>query len=228
MSKLWIPSLWTGPGGPQAYQRRTRAAAGGGAFTFINNVAAGSTTGNNVTTGDIDTTGVNLIILAISTYAGSATPSDSKTNTWSALTSYGGVGDKIRLYYSVNPTVGSGHNFTASSTALFPSIAVATFSGSHATPFDAENGGATATTGSITPVGDNELVVSGVSWYPGGTVSIDGTGFSITDQVNYVAGQHMGAALAYKIQASVGAENRTWSGVTFTEVATTIAAFKAA
>lgn len=203
------------------------------AFSLIVNVAAGSTVNNTVTTGAVDTTGADFLVAIVSDVGVGDIPavSDSKSNSWTALTRkvIGFAGSKI--HYCQSPTVGSGHTFTASSAgASSPSIAVLAFSGSAVSPFDVENGAtgqsvSSLSTGSVTPSENNELVIAGVCWYPAGTVSING-GFTISDQVNY-DGVHMGVGAAYLIQTSAAAANPAWSGVSFSDVAATIATFKA-
>lgn len=187
---------------------------------------------NGGATGAIDTTGASLIVAAISGFGGSGFPTitDSKSNTWTGLTAQGFSGTLMKMFYTVPSSVGSGHTFTPG-TASFPAICVAAFSGVHATPFDQENGatgsGGSVSTGSVTPSEDNELVITGLGWYPAGAVSING-GFTISDQENYAAGVNIGAALAYLIQTSAAAANPAWSHAGFTDAAVAIATFKAA
>lgn len=129
-----------------------------------------STNFPNGTSGSIDTTGANLIvILGNSAFGGLGTPSDNKSNTWTALTEYGG-NYKQRIWYCSSPTVGSGHTFSAS--ISFGRYSVLAFSGAETTSvFTAENGGTdggtgvdTIQTGSVTPNGANDLFVAGCYW----------------------------------------------------------------
>lgn len=207
------------------------------AFSLIANTSAGSSGGSSVTTSGIDTTGANLIVLETSNYhtiGTSITVSDSKGNTWSALNTYGPTNTESKLYYCLNPTVGSAHTFTITSNggSTYPSIAVSAWSGAHASSsFDQQNGNnvaasSTLQVGSVTPTENDELIITGCAFYAGGTLSID-NGMTITNQTNYSAGNCMGVGLAYKIQTTAAAINPTWThSVTFTDGAASIATFK--
>lgn len=208
------------------------------AFALVANTAVGNTNGGAgaVTTPAIDTTGANLIVLAVSSYAATSEPtiSDSKSNTWSQLTIRSAGDTRFRLFYCAGPTVGSGHTFTVSPSAGNPyqSFCVGAFSGAAAsTPFDQQNG-ATATgtslaTGSVTPSEDNELVIAGLNFAAVNTISVNG-GFTISDQINYSASVRFGSAMAYLIQTSLAAANPSFSWSTSTAAAAGIATFKAA
>lgn len=212
------------------------------AITFVAscNVAAGSTGGDNITTAGIDTTGANLIILALGYYGdgGAVTITDSKSNTWTPRTAYKDVGSgtTIRLYYAENPgSVGAAHTFTASSSGAFPSIAVACFAGAAtATVYETENGATTnsATSlqaGSITPSGDDRLVTGALAngQDQTGSITINGS-YNLTNTVEHSAGNHIGVSLAYIIQTTAAATNPTWSWTNATNAGATIAAFKPA
>lgn len=204
-------------------------------FTLVAHTAANGATSGGVTTSSINTTGADFLVLIVSDYQATtaSTPTDSKSNTWTALTPQAtGVFNRCKIWYCKNPTVGSGHTFTYTLTAGFSSLAVAAFSGSDtSSPFDQQNGASTsgATTiqpGSVTPSQANELIVVGLAETNSGSVSING-GFTISDQVDYVPGTAFGVSLAYLIQTTATAENPTWTWVASTESATCIATFKA-
>ena len=191
------------------------------AIALVANTIAQSTGTGSVTTSGINTTGASLIVVGFAGYVDSpfGTLTDSNGNTWTPLTTYQASGDtkwKVKLYYAENPTVGSGHTFTWTSTFNYPSISVAAFSGAKtSTVFDVENGGTVASgttlaTGSVTPSEDNELLVSILGHNDTVTISIDGS-FTISDQVSKSVGHAIGLAMAYKIQTSLGAENPTWT-----------------
>lgn len=199
------------------------------AWTKLTEVSAGSSDGSTVTTGAIDTTGATFLIAVVSGFGTAPTLSDSKSNSWTALTERGLGSAAEKLFYVVSGTVGSGHTFTANNN--FPSVAVIAFSGSHASPFDAETGaGGSSSTlqpGSITPAEDNELLVTGLSWNNANAASING-GFSIATQVAIAGGQHLAVAIAYLIQTTAAAANPTWTVTSGNDLATGMAAFKAA
>lgn len=201
------------------------------AFSLISNVGAGSAIGNDITTAAIDTTGASLLVVCVNDYTVNAsTLSDSKGNTWTGLTAKMSTTAESKLYYCKNPTVGTGHTFTAAGTSIYATINVAAFSGAHLTaPFDQQNGATTAgatslATGSITPSENNELIIAGISNVSAAR-SID-AGFTIANQVNYAAGFHYGGAIAYLIQTTAGAVNPSWSWTGSGEAAAVIASFK--
>src|SRR5262252_10214264 len=135
-----------------------------------------TTAQNGGTSGAIDTTGANLLVLSLG-YYGTPTVSDSKGNTWVPLTAHvgaSGTGIGHRIYYAKNAVVGTGHTITVTGTNTWPVIAFYAFSGADtAAPFVAENGAQSASTGlsgslatgSVTPLANGSVVVSG---YAGG------------------------------------------------------------
>jgi len=191
---------------------------------------------DSTTTDAIDTTGANLIVIGIGWYTGTTANtvlSDSKSNTWTALTAVSATSNsKIRLFYCFNPTVGSGHTFTSAGTATYAAVLVQAFSGSVASPFDQENGAAgdgnvTAITGSVTPSENNELLVTAVGCLEDGSSYTANSGFTITDQVPK-GGTTVAGAMAYKIQTTLAAANVTWNWTGTSNSSSAIATFKAA
>lgn len=203
-------------------------------YALVSNTAAGGTS-TTVTTAAIDTTGADLLVVAVSEYFGAtgASLSDSKSNTWTQLTAYVTADYlRIRLYYCQAPTVGTGHTFTYSGTDVYCAVAVSAFTGSAATPADQQNGaGVTSATqvqpGSITPSENNCLVVSALAYDLTETVTVT-EGMTITDQIQRVASEHFALGLAYKIQTTAAAINPTWSWTTAERAVATVASFKAA
>ncbi len=140
--------------------------------------------------------------------------SDSKGNTWTALTtSSTGVSGAGLLHYAQNPTVGTGHTFTVTLTGSGAVIAVEAFSGTiTSSVFDAEGPGDVQPTiasqsfpGPMTTTADNELAVTGLSWeVDAGTENAPSINESyiITDSIP--AGAGYGIALAYKIIGTSG------------------------
>lgn len=194
------------------------------AFSLISHTAAGSTNGGvSVVTGGITTTGANLIVVSVSYYATVATLTDSKSNTWTSLSTFTGSSFYTVLYYCYAPTVGAGHTFTFSGVTNYPVISVAAFSGAASSPFDQQNGSSTLSTGSITPTVANELVVSGLTC--SGSVSSINAGMTISDSLGYASGQSVGGGLAYIIQTAASAISPTWTA-TGSATASGIASFK--
>lgn len=194
-----------------------------------------STAGNSsaATTSAVDTTGANLIVVAIGSYVpnGAAAITDSKSNTWTALTARASTNARVRLYYTVPSSVGSGHTFTSTATGAFPFCSVVVMSGAHASPFDQESGGNAASgtssqPGSITPSENNCVLITGLNFYTGNTATINS---SFTRQAtNYGVSNNLAGGIAYKIQTTAGAENPTWSWTGSAENATAMASFKSA
>lgn len=206
------------------------------AFALIIDTIKASADAANVTTDAKDTTGANLIVLSLGSYAGSLRPtiSDSKSNTWTALTDYTDTGVAIRqtIFYCLNPTVGSGHTFTANSATAYPTLGMSAWSG--ADSYDSQENGAHTTTvqvlstGSVTPSANGALLVTGLAFYAlNGTRAID-NGFTILGSVDYSVGFSDGGGHAYKIQGTAAAINPQWdAGAQESSMAVSIAVFKA-
>jgi len=202
------------------------------------NAAAQSSNGTAIaTTSAIDTTGATLLVVSLTTdiQAGIADFSDSKSNTWTALTDRTGTNTLNRIAYCANPTVGSGHTFSYGNgfDTHYWGIAAAGFSGvTTSTPFDQESGTtATGTTSitapSFTPTNDNELVVSGLSTWVAATSISGGGGFTVTDVLPAVAGKEA-VGLEYLIQTTKASAAASWSWTSSDNSAVSQAAFIAA
>lgn len=175
---------------------------------------------NGGTSGSIDTTGADLLVLVIgNNNSGAGTVTDSKSNTWYALTTE----TLCTIHYAKNPTVGPGHTITLSAGEVYASVCFAAFSGANiASPFDQENGAPNdnASPGSITPSVDNCLVVGGATHSGLSTRTVDG---SMTLLDTSPAGYYTCCQLAYRIQTTKAAINPVW---TPTFGACVIASFK--
>lgn len=222
--------------------RRLAAVAGGGgggSYAFVASVSAGSADAHNVTTGTVNTTGADLLVVAVASYGVSSTPtvSDNKSNTWTPLTSYSttsGNAERLTLFYAKNATCGTGHTFSASESSgtPYPAISMAAFSGSDLTsPADQQTGTSTegantVSPGSITPSVNGELVVSGLCLgsIPSSGPSV-GSGFTIASGTPSAGGLNFGVSLAYLIQTSAAAANPAWTFAGATALAA-IASFK--
>jgi hypothetical protein len=171
-----------------------------------------------VTTSPIDTTGAEFIAVCVCGYNNiPSAVTDAYGNTWVALTTRvggGGLGDEMyaRIFYCINPTVGSGHTFSVNGTSMQLIVGVQAFDDLIAS-FDAESGfGSVAAAssvqpGSISPANDGELFITSVSTDSLSVPTID-SGFTISDTL--ASGQVAG--FAYKKQTgSAAAENPTWT-----------------
>lgn len=219
-----------------------------GAFSIVaHTVAVSSAGGGSVTTTGINTTGANLIVLVISTYAsfgagtvtdavgGCGTIGSSSCNTW-IQASIGSVSDiRGQIFYCYGCTVGSGHQFEVNGVTNYPGIAVIALSGATGTnPLDVQSdntaGSSPVAPGSVTPGSINEILITGFSPNEAFSSLAVGSSFTIEDQGAYNAGNGFGVASGYLIQTSAAVENPSWtfSSGTITGVVATIASFKAA
>lgn len=174
---------------------------------------AGSTGADTVTTPGITTTGANFIVAVVTYYDGGTFSNfqDSKGNTWTKRTVYtdtNATAAHVVQYYVVNPTVGSGHTFTAWCTACAPGIAIHAFSGVNTSPFDVENGtGTTISTsrlqpGAVTPSQDNELIITGPLTNGGGAPAMTiNAGFTTDPGISYT-GNHFTTDIGYIINGA--------------------------
>lgn len=201
------------------------------------------TTGNHIglavganggTTGTINTTAADLLIVAVSEYTGGAGAvlTDSQSNTWTATTFRSGGEAGLKIYYKQAPATSASHTFTISGTLSFSVVEVLCLAGSVASPFDVENGngdgagGTSLSTNSITPTQDNDIIITAFSTGSNGFTYGGVTGYTIVENIDYGAGLNEGLALAYKIQTTAGAENPTWTNSGSAVRAATITAFK--
>lgn len=204
------------------------------AIAFVISTSKGTAI-NGGTSNAIDTTGCNLLVIGIHHYSSATlTVSDSKGNTWTALTHYATtLHTGVRLYYCLNPTVGSGHTFTISSTGRYPTITVLGFSGVKDTsPFHSENGsssdvaGTSRQPGSVTPPEDGCLIVTGLVLSNAVTSQAINSSMTLQEYVNYTAANYMGGGIAYYVQATAAAINPTWSWAGSVRTSAAIAVFK--
>jgi hypothetical protein len=206
--------------------------------TACNVSASGCTaSSSSVTTAGVNTTGANFIAVCIadatSGTALAVSLSDSKSNSWTALTTYHptGTSDRVAILYAQGSlNVGTGHTFTWSGS--FPAIAVIAFSGVASSPHDQENGaGATSVSslqpGSITPGVANELLLACVGTLSTQTALAINSPFTASNVLNATSGTtNVGIGMAYQIQTTATAENPTWSWTTAVNAMNVIESFK--
>jgi hypothetical protein len=202
--------------------------------------ANGSSVFSTVSTSAIDTSGADLIV--ISTHytqsdGKAVTPSDSKSNTWTAAPSQQTAPTSstgVRFWYCLSPTVGSGHTFTypaSSSGVLHPSITVSAWSdvtGFHSDDGDSTNSNVTTlSTGTVTPSSSAPALIVTALSYKGSSPSVSGGSLALLEQVAYVsgAGPHIGAAMGYELQATGTAIDATWNWTTADDCSVAIIAF---
>ena len=205
------------------------------AYALLAHTALATETGG--TTPAIDTTGADLLVVLVTQYSDSTPPSlsDSKGNTWTARPRYIGRFTQVRLYYCRGGSVGAGHTFSLSvGDSFYGTIEVAAFSGSVASPFEADvfsNAGSLSVTslatGSLTPSMSGSLLIAGIDPGDGTGLSID-SGFAITDFKAPVSGQNQGGGLAYLIQGAAAPVNPTFSWTLAQDCVATLAVFQGA
>lgn len=192
-----------------------------GHFTLISHVGAGPSP-NGITTGAIDTTLADLLIVSTSYYSGGGTDtiSDSYGNTWILAGTHTSGFVVTEMWYVKSAVSGTGHTFTMTGTGIFGAINVLAFSGSNLTsPLDQQTFGTSSGTLtmsashiSLTPTNANSLLVTGISiWHePTLNPTID-LSFIFTDGNVYDPVNGFGSAMAYKIQTAIVTENPTWT-----------------
>ncbi len=168
---------------------------------------------NSGTSAPIDTRTASLILIHYSWSTGVITPSDSKTNTQTALNTYTSNGSS-QINYIVNPITDIAHTFSFVGINVFAVVCVQAWVGFSV--FHTQNGNlilsaTTLATNSATPLSTGSLLVSGFHVENStAAYSID-SGFTISDQVAFSAGVNYGGAFAYKISTDGSAENPIWS-----------------
>lgn len=191
------------------------------AFSVINSVSAQSTDTNGFTSGAIDTSTSDLLVMAVADYAATteSTISDTYSNNWlQAQVEYDPTTTvvRLRMLYAKQAIVGTGHQFIATVTGGFPALAVIALSGSAPNPNGAttgNNGTAvnTLSPGNITPTSDNWILVTALAHTLPSTVATIDSGFTIQEQLQNQSGIAFGLALAYLIQTTATSETPTWS-----------------
>lgn len=194
---------------------------GGGPWAVVAQVKAGSSNTVSVTTSAVNTSTADLIIINVGWYSGISAVlvvTDSKGNLYTPLTAHTNASDVVdQLFYCPQPTVGSGHTFTATGGgAIYPGINVLAVSGSAVAPFGAESAGGTATAastiqpGSLTPGADNALMVTGVGW-DGDSAGVSVNQSFVANTLPFAVTFNEGASLAYLVLAVAAAKNPTWN-----------------
>jgi hypothetical protein len=173
-------------------------------YTPLANTVLAMTT-NGGTTPAIDTTGCNLIVVAVGIdYNGSGVLSDSKGNTWTHLAlNYGATTMGVQLHYVVAPTVGSGHTFSLNASGHTGSLCVAAFRGADASPFRSQvatdvGSISNSSTPITSPAGviSTDLVVSAVTWSYVLITSVSASGLTASNAA-YAGQWGHGIAMAY-------------------------------
>lgn len=187
------------------------------AIALVANSAA-ATGLTSATTGGIDTTGATLLVLQTACDDGfNETPTDSKGNSWTQLTSYTQTNVRVRTWYSIPTSVGSAHTAThGGGGGLVGTILLSAWSGTHATVVTDQISGAngfitTLQPGSITPSQNDCLILSHFGINAAGSPMSINSGFTEMGEADFGAGDHYGCCFAYLIQTTAAAINPTWT-----------------
>lgn len=190
-------------------------------FAVVDTVSVAGGGGGTVTTGAIDTTGSTLIVIVMTNYDAAAVLSDSKSNTWTALSDQLTGHALQQLHYCITPTVGSGHTFTAtvSGAPTYPMLGVIAFSSGITPVFDVDGvafaSGMTGQPGSLLSSEDGAVFVAGIcaDSFPDTSASISGINqsFVLQESFPYGVGQQLISGIASLIQTSAGSQNPTWT-----------------
>ena len=187
------------------------------AYTFLNSVKASGQ--YNLTTGAVDSTGADLIVIVDNAYQlAPTTPTDSQSNTWTKATEQIATNDyDTVIWFCQNPTTSATHTFTRNETNSYGSIHVYLFSGSASSPLDQTNGvqgsgSSPQGPGSVTPTEDDELLITNIVWSATNIASISAdNGFTVQEETNYSGGNNFEGASAYLIQGTAATVDMDWS-----------------
>ncbi len=186
-------------------------------IAFVDSLASSSLGASGGTTAPFDSSGVKLLVVAISRFQ-TGTFSDSEANAYTLLHTTTESSITLEWYYAINPSTSAAHTFTFTGTNSFPSVLVSAYSGLDIT-FDQKSvGQATATSvapGSLTPANANSLVVSTIAHEIGETQAVDGS-FTIRANNVRIAGVQDGCAIGDLIQTTAAASNPAWSSASST------------
>jgi hypothetical protein len=208
------------------------------AIAIVDSLAASSTDGNSVTSASMNTTGADGLVVVVGDYSAQTlgTVTDSKGNTFTALTSYAfGVADaRCTIFYCADPTVGSGHTFTYTIVGGYPSIAAVALSGCDTAAFydsgkvsgsSTDPGTTSLQPGSLTPSADGAILISGLCVRAAQAISVNAPFSPAIEDVDNVDSQCCGLTVAVDIQTTATARNPTWTTDGSTDQAATMAAF---
>jgi hypothetical protein len=179
------------------------------AWVYLVGQKASSGPAAAATTAAINTTGASLIVVAVGfDTADTASLTDSQSNTWTALTAQAN-GGKVQLLYVANPTTSASHTFTSGAQSFGKAIIVAAFSGTTASPFDAQNGAASNNPGTVTNTGAGQLLVGACQDASGGGPVFGGPVSCAVLDINsipVVGGSHygLGVSIGYNTNGAGG------------------------
>ena len=180
-------------------------------------VLSSTSWGGSGTSSAIDTSAADFLIYW-SAGGSSSAPTDSQSNTWTALTESNNGASIVGRFYWCQPgaKVNASHTFTNGGGGTWAHAVIALSGVKVTSPFDQQatnttSGASPANSGSVTPAADHEIVFSGIALGGnGGTCSLGGS-FTTREYFAPVTGTYYGAAIGYIIQTSAAAVNPQWS-----------------
>lgn len=202
------------------------------AIAFVIGQTGKNSGGGTFTTTGVDTTGATLLVCMATKYTGSGGTNDtnpaltdSKSNTWIALTSATSSvsADRILGWYCKNPTVGASHTFTLTQGSPgnpYAAFVMGSFSGTDTTTAldkQAQTNDTASSTSqsptSFTPNVNNTVVIQmlgsdGCDALNNASIN---NSFTIAGQQGFLAGSYVTSMMAYKIQTTATAETPTWT-----------------
>jgi hypothetical protein len=201
----------------------TNSYVGTAVYTISTNplIASGCAAGvNGGTVSGLNTTGANLIVVSSSGVAGPSPISDNKSNgTPGGAIRITSVSPYNSLFYWSAPTVGTGHNFTLSSSSSFAGFCVYAFNyggagilDSGVTNSNVTSGTTTCQAGSITPSGSNKLIIAGTFLAQNNTTPSIDSGYTLSAFQQGVLSTNYSSGAAWLFQSSGTATNPTWTG----------------
>ena len=190
-------------------------------WVLLQNTCVGSTSAGTVSA-TVNTTGATMIVVQGGDSGTSFVAlSDTAANTFTTIRTdtYPTIPTRLTAYYVTNPITSGSDVFTFTSSVGQPSICVSAWTGNGTYPVDVQSGAngsfsTSANPGSITPTGNNEMVLTSVVPKNDGSSPTVSAGFSVIGALASSPGNSVSMAMAYKIQATPSALNPTWSFAT--------------
>lgn len=186
-----------------------------------------STSASNATSSAVNTTGAKLLVAVGSAFGGASTFTDSKSNTWIALTAPNSGSYTLDLAYCIDPVVGTGHTFSFG--GGFNAFRVFAFSATGTVAYGGMDSDATSLSvtdfspGSITPDLPNSLIIAGATT-GATTADVAVSGSMALAQYPSVGGVNVGEASAYLLQSVAALFTPTFTFPS-SQVAATVAFF---
>lgn len=184
---------------------------------------------NTATSPALNCTGAGLLVFMVASTNGvNGTLSDSQSNPYQILTTFGNSFGQIIIWYAGSNAAGAGTGAPSTSSSMLFNVTgtaglfcgmVVAYGNAQITsnPLDQNNGnsgasGGTAQPNAITPSQNNDICVTGIfTNNPGGSALTIDSSFSIAQQSNAVAATYYGGAIADLFQGTAATVQPTWT-----------------